>query len=46
VRGSEHTERRLARLKRHPHLAYVAGLIDHVLRRTIKLEQEAVRVGR
>jgi hypothetical protein len=38
--------RRLARLKRHPHLADVAGLIDHMLRRGIKLEQEAVRVGR
>jgi hypothetical protein len=39
-------ERRLARLKRRPHLADVAGLIGHVLHRTIKLEQEAVRVGR
>ena len=39
-------ERRLARLKRHPHLADVAGLIDHVLHRTIKPEQEAARVGR
>jgi len=39
-------ERKLARLKRHPHLADVAGLIDHMLNRGIKLEQEAVRVGR
>jgi hypothetical protein len=39
-------ERRLARLKRHPHLSDVTGLIGHVLRRTIELEQEVVRVGR
>jgi hypothetical protein len=39
-------ERKLARLKRHPHLSDVAGLVDHMLRRGIKLEQEAVRVGR
>ena len=39
-------ERKLARLKRHPHLTDVAGLIGHVLHRTIKLEQEAARVGR
>jgi hypothetical protein len=39
-------ERKLARLKSYPHLADVAGLIDHMLRTGIKLEQEAVRVGR
>jgi hypothetical protein len=39
-------ERRLACLKRHPHLADVAGLISYMLHRTIKLEQEAVSVGR
>jgi hypothetical protein len=39
-------ERRLACLKRHPHLADVTGLIGHVLRRGVELEQEAVRVGR
>ena len=38
-------ERGLARLKRHPHLSDVAGLIDHMFRRGIKLEQEAVKVG-
>jgi hypothetical protein len=39
-------ERRLARLKCHPHLADVAGLINHMLHRTIELEQKVVRVGR
>lgn len=36
-------EHRLARLKRHPYLSDVAPLIDHMLLKGIKLEQEAVR---
>ncbi|MBN1979621.1 MAG: DUF2399 domain-containing protein [Anaerolineae bacterium] len=39
-------ERRLARLKRHPYLSDVAPLIDHMLLKGIKLEQEAVRLER
>jgi hypothetical protein len=35
-------ERRLARLARHPHLADVRPLIQHMLARGLKLEQEAV----
>ena len=38
-------ERNLAHLKRNSHLADVATLIDHMLLRDIKLEQEAVRAG-
>ncbi len=38
-------ERNLAHLKRQPYLADVAPLIDHMLARGIKLEQEAVRLG-
>jgi hypothetical protein len=38
-------ERNLAHLKRHPYLADVEPLIDHMLARGIKLEQEAVRLG-
>lgn len=39
-------ERKLARLKRHPCLSDVAPLIDHMLARGTKLEQEAVRLER
>jgi hypothetical protein len=39
-------ERKLARLKRHPCLSDVASLIDHMLLKGIKLEQEAVRLER
>jgi hypothetical protein len=39
-------ERRLARPKRHPHLADVVALIGHVLHRGVELEQEVVRLGR
>jgi hypothetical protein len=35
-------ERRLARLARHPHLADLRPLIEHMLARGLKLEQEAV----
>ena len=35
-------ERNLARLRHHPALADVAPLIDHMLLRGIKLEQEAI----
>ncbi len=35
-------ERNLARLKHHPALADIVPLIDHMLQRGIKLEQEAV----
>jgi hypothetical protein len=35
-------ERNLARLRRHPALADTAGLIDHMLLRGLKLEQEAI----
>lgn len=38
-------ERNLARLRRHPALADVTPLIDHMLLRGIKLEQEAVAPG-
>jgi len=38
-------ERNLARLSHHPALADVHPLIDHMLRRGIKLEQEAVALG-
>ncbi|MEJ2212425.1 MAG: DUF2220 family protein, partial [Anaerolineae bacterium] len=34
-------ERRLARLARHPHLQDVRPLVEHMLARGIKLEQEA-----
>ncbi len=37
--GDEHN---LARLRRHPALADTAGLIDHMLLRGLKLEQEAI----
>jgi hypothetical protein len=39
-------EHKLAHLKRHPCLSDVAPLIDHMLARSIKLEQEAVRLER
>jgi hypothetical protein len=39
-------EHKLARLKRHPYLSDVAPLVDHMLARSIKLEQEAVRLER
>ena len=35
-------ERRLARLARHPYLSDVRPLIQHMLARGLKLEQEAV----
>jgi hypothetical protein len=38
-------ERNLARLRHHPALADVRPLIEHMLRRGIKLEQEAVGLG-
>jgi hypothetical protein len=38
-------ERNLARLHRHPALADMTTLIDHMLRRGLKLEQEAVSFG-
>jgi hypothetical protein len=38
-------ERNLARLRHHPVLADMAALIDHMLQRGLKLEQEAVRFG-
>ncbi len=38
-------ERNLARLRHHPALADVTPLIDHMLLRGIKLEQEAVTLG-
>jgi len=39
-------ERKLARLKHRSHMADVAPLIDHMLHSGIKLEQEAVSVGK
>jgi hypothetical protein len=39
-------ERNLAHLKRHPYLADVESLIDRMLAGGIKLEQEAVSLGR
>ena len=38
-------ERNLARLRRHPALADMIPLIDHMLQRGLKLEQEAVGLG-
>jgi hypothetical protein len=38
-------ERKLAQLRRHPALADVGALIDHMLLKGIKLEQEAVSPG-
>jgi hypothetical protein len=38
-------ERKLAQLRRHPTLADVTALIDHMLLKGIKLEQEAVSLG-
>jgi hypothetical protein len=38
-------ERNLARLRRHPALGDMVPLIDHMLLRGIKLEQEAVSLG-
>ncbi len=38
-------ERNLARLRRHPALADMTSLIDHMLQRGLKLEQEAVSLG-
>jgi hypothetical protein len=38
-------ERKLAQLRRHPALADVRALIDHMLLKGIKLEQEAVSLG-
>jgi hypothetical protein len=38
-------ERRLARLKRQPCLSDVVALIDYMLLKGIKLEQEAVRLA-
>jgi hypothetical protein len=38
-------ERNLARLKHHPLLGDMTALIDYMLRRGIKLEQEAVALG-
>jgi hypothetical protein len=38
-------ERNLVYLKRHPYLADVESLVDHMLAEGIKLEQEAVRLG-
>lgn len=39
-------ERNLARLRRHPALADMTPLIDHMLLRRLKLEQEAVVISR
>jgi len=39
-------QRKLVRLKRHPCLSDVASLIDHMLLKSIKLEQEAVSLER
>jgi hypothetical protein len=38
-------ERNLAHLRRHPALADVTSLIDHMLLKGVKLEQEAVSLG-
>jgi hypothetical protein len=38
-------ERNLARLKHHPLLVDMTKLIDHMLLRGIKLEQEAITLG-
>lgn len=38
---TERDERRLARLARHPHLQDVRPLVEHMLARGLKLEQEA-----
>jgi hypothetical protein len=38
-------ERNLARLRRHPALPDMVPLIDHMLLRGIKLEQEAISLG-
>lgn len=39
---SKNDERNLARLRQHPALADMIPLIDHMLRRGVKLEQEAI----
>jgi hypothetical protein len=38
-------ERNLTRLRRHPALTDMTPLIDHMLLRGLKLEQEAVTLG-
>jgi hypothetical protein len=42
---SSNDERNLARLKGHPALEDMVPLIDRMLQRGIKLEQEAVALG-